>query len=140
MPAPCGAAAQPLRFLDLLIREPVRAVVLHGVGACVNVPAPARFPAHKLIVASCRLASDDAAARSRKDGLQAATLMETMIARHPGEAVADAFMEAGDRGAAWHEAIQTSLRHIDAGQLERVRAGIARGIRSLGCDPSDYDC
>jgi len=118
MPALGGAAAQPLRFLDFLIHEPVRAIVLHGAGVCVNVPAPARFAVHKLIIASRRLASDDGTARSRKDRLQAATRMETMFAQRQGEAVADAFMEAWDRGPAGREAIQTSLRQIDARPLE----------------------
>lgn len=140
MPALGGAAAQPLRFLDFLIREPVRAVVLHGAGISVNVPAPARFAVHKLIIASRRLASDDGTAKSRKDRLQAATLMETMIAQHQDEAIADAFMEAWDRGPAWREAIQASLRQMDAKELEFIRPGIARGIRSLGHAPSDYGC
>lgn len=140
MPALGGAAAQPLRFLDFLIREPVRAIVLHGAGVSVNVPAPARFAVHKLIIASRRLASDDGTAKSRKDRLQAATLMETMIAQHQGEAIADAFMEAWDRGPAWREAIQASLRHIDPKQLEIIRTGIEQGIKSLGHTPSDYAC
>jgi hypothetical protein len=93
MPALVGAAAQTLRFLDFLIHEPVRAIVLHGAGVCVNVPAPARFAVHKLIIASRRPASDDRTAKGRKVRLQAATLMETMFAQRQSEAVADAFME-----------------------------------------------
>lgn len=140
MPALGGAAAQPLRFLDFLIRDPVRAVVLHGAGISVNVPAPARFSVHKLIIASRRLVSDDGTAKSRKDRLQAATLMKTMIAQHQNEAIADAFMEVWDRGPAWREAIEASLRQIDAKDLEFICPGIARGIKSLGHAPSDYGC
>ncbi len=33
-------AAEPLRFLDFLIHEPVKAVLLHGGGVAVTVPAP----------------------------------------------------------------------------------------------------
>ncbi|WP_204326202.1 GSU2403 family nucleotidyltransferase fold protein, partial [Stenotrophomonas maltophilia] len=32
MPALEGAAAEPLRFMDYLLRAPVRSVVLHGAG------------------------------------------------------------------------------------------------------------
>src|SRR5579871_4740120 len=50
MPALGGVFAQPLRFLDFLIREPTRSVVLHEGGVLVNVLAPERFAVHKLIV------------------------------------------------------------------------------------------
>jgi hypothetical protein len=42
--------AQPLRFLDYLIHDPEPAVILHGAGIHVYVPAPARYAVHKLIV------------------------------------------------------------------------------------------
>ena len=42
--------AEPLRFLGYLIREPEPAVVLHGAGVYVAVPAPERYAVHKLIV------------------------------------------------------------------------------------------
>jgi hypothetical protein len=43
--------AQPLRFLDFLIYEPVPAVILHGSGSRVHVPRPERYAVHKLILA-----------------------------------------------------------------------------------------
>src|SRR3546814_17564971 len=46
-----GTHAQALRYLDFLLYEPVRAVFLHGPGLLVNVPAPAPYAGHKLIVA-----------------------------------------------------------------------------------------
>jgi hypothetical protein len=48
--------AQPLRFLDFLIRDPAPAVVLHGSGIYVHVPAPERYAVHKLdsvLVSTC---------------------------------------------------------------------------------------
>ncbi len=51
MPALGGASAENLRFLDFLIYEPVRSVLLHREGASVNIPAPERYAVHKLIVA-----------------------------------------------------------------------------------------
>lgn len=56
MPAPGGASAQPLRFLDFLTHDPVRAVLLHGAGVPILVPAPARYAVYKLIVSSRRRA------------------------------------------------------------------------------------
>jgi hypothetical protein len=48
------AAAQPLPFLDFLIASPVRGAVVDGGGILVNVPDPARFAFHKLIVSGER--------------------------------------------------------------------------------------
>ena len=64
LPAP-GACALPLRFLDYLIHEPVQAAAIYRSGILVNVPDPARYPIHKLIVATRRHRS--AAAKAGKD-------------------------------------------------------------------------
>ena len=52
--AALGTHAEPLRFLDFLIHAPEPAVVLHGAGILVSVPAPERYAVHKLIVDRCR--------------------------------------------------------------------------------------
>jgi hypothetical protein len=49
-----NTAAEPLRFLDFLIYEPVKAVLLHGPGTAITVPSPERFAVHKLIVSQRR--------------------------------------------------------------------------------------
>jgi hypothetical protein len=54
LPALGGAAGEPLRFLDFLIHQPVRTVMLHKGGVPVLVPDPARYAVHKLIVAARR--------------------------------------------------------------------------------------
>jgi hypothetical protein len=56
--------AQPLRFLDYLIHDPEPAVILHGAGISVHVPAPARFAIHKLIVSRRRKEGPPSAART----------------------------------------------------------------------------
>ncbi|MGK9237144.1 hypothetical protein KXS07_35945 [Inquilinus limosus] len=94
MPALGGAAAQPLRFLDFLIYQPIRAVLLHGAGVPVNVPAPERYAIHKLIIASRRGTDSEGKAKSPKDRMQAATIMEAMIMQRQTEDLADAFMES----------------------------------------------
>lgn len=138
MPALGGAAAEPLRFLDFLIHQPVRATMLHGAGVPLVVPAPERYAIHKLIVASRRRIDGEGAAKSQKDRLQAATLMEAMIELRQADALADAYMEAWDRGPSWREAIVESLRSFDDAAAARVTAGIARGVGGLGGDPATY--
>lgn len=77
-----GVNAQPLEFLDYLIRGPVEAAVLYGAGILVNVPDPARFAIHKLAVSQLRPASKPE--KARKDLLQAAGLIEYFLEENPG--------------------------------------------------------
>ncbi|MFZ5674389.1 MAG: GSU2403 family nucleotidyltransferase fold protein [Pseudomonadota bacterium] len=42
-PALGGAFAFPLRFLDCLIHQPIRAVLLHDVGVPLLISAPERY-------------------------------------------------------------------------------------------------
>ncbi|UDF03298.1 GSU2403 family nucleotidyltransferase fold protein [Asticcacaulis sp. AND118] len=135
MPALGGAAAQPLRFLDFLIHQPVRAVVLHGAGLPILVPAPERYAVHKLIVGSRRRIDDDGTAKSRKDRQQARILMQTLIELRQGETIADVYMEAWDRGPAWRDAIGESMRSLgDAGLASRL----AESVERLGGKPAEY--
>lgn len=110
MPALGGAAAENLRFLDFLIYEPVRTVLLHGAGIPVLIPSPERYAVHKLIVASRRRDAEDFGRLKRdKDVRQACLLSEGLLETMEGERLADAFIEAWNRGPAWQEAIREGL-------------------------------
>jgi hypothetical protein len=109
MPALGGAAAEPLRFLDFLIHEPVRTVVLHKGGIPVIVPDPARFAVHKLIVASRRTGGTG---KDEKDLWQSEQLVEALEATGRRDELLDAFGEAQERGIAWREAIEASLARM----------------------------
>ena len=139
MPALGGAAALPLRFLDYLIYEPIRAVLLHGAGVPVLIPSPERYAVHKLIVGSRRKDDRDASAKSSKDRLQARSMIEAMIANRQHADLASAFMEAWDRGEQWRAAIRASAATYDDDFQNSVRAELARGITELGFRPADYD-
>ena len=139
MPALGGASAEPLRFLDFLIYQPVRAVLLHGAGVPVLVPSPERYAIHKLIVAARRRRDDDGSAKSRKDLRQAAALMEAQIETRQSEALADAFMEAWGRGPAWREALTASLRTLEPERRDAVMGELAASVRQLGSDPALYE-
>jgi hypothetical protein len=138
MPALGGASAQPLRFLDFLIYEPVRAVLLHGAGVPVLVPSPERFAVHKLIVASRRRADKDGAAKSRKDRLQAETLINAMIEARQFDVLADAYSEAWQRGPAWREAITESLRSLDDSTRRQLWTILERSLTRSGADSALY--
>lgn len=133
-----GASAQPLRFLDYLIHSPKRAVLLHRYGIPINVPAPERYAVHKLIVASRRHKDGDGAAKSRKDLMQAALIMDAMIVQRRQDDLADAFAEAVDRGPSWAGAICSSFLRLRDDQRMRLAEGIVEGLKMIDVHPDPY--
>jgi hypothetical protein len=111
-----GTNAQPLRFLDFLIHDPEPAVLLHGIGVLVSVPAPQRFALHKLIVARRRREGD---AKRDKDRLQAQALLDALIQRRPHELRA-AWAEAFGRGKAWQRLLGEGLGLLHPATRDRV--------------------
>jgi hypothetical protein len=103
MPALGGAAATPLRFLDFLITEPARSVMLHKGGISVLVPTPERFAVHKMIVAMRRRQDTDGALKQEKDLRQAGLLAAALEVTRRAADFAEAFKEAWDRGPAWRQ-------------------------------------
>ena len=101
--------AQQLRFLDYLIRDPQPAVVLHGAGVLVQVPAPERYCLHKLIIARRRSA---VSAKIGKDLEQAQSLLAVLTRTRPNE-LRDAWDEASSRGTKWRRTLLEGLGQID---------------------------
>jgi hypothetical protein len=104
-----GAHAQPLRFMDFLIRDEVVAAVLYDAGVVVNVPAPERYALHKLIVAQRRRAN---IAKIEKDVQQAETLLGVLASRRPN-ALREIWREAFNRGPKWQSLLAAGLGMID---------------------------
>jgi len=118
-----AAAAQPMRFLDYLIELPVQAAVIDGAVAAVNVPDPARFALHKLVVAAERPAA--MTAKRDKDLAQAAQVLEVLGEDRPGD-LALAWEALAARGGAWVKRVKRSVS-----ALERVSADAAQLVRKL---------
>jgi hypothetical protein len=97
--------AQPLRFLDFLIHDPEPAVILHGAGIHVHVPAPARYAVHKLIVSRRR---PEGSAKRDKDLQQASALFEALGQKRPSE-LKFAWREAYERGPTWRALLNQGL-------------------------------
>lgn len=136
MPALGNAAAEPLRFLDFLIYEPVRAVLLHGAGIPILVPAPERYAIHKLIIATRRLRDGNGRDKSQKDLRQAEMLMQAMLAIGQLLPLADAFIEAWHRGQSWRNAIAQSLGSLSTGA--DIKTKLAEGVQVLGHKPEEF--
>lgn len=112
MPALGGASADPLRFLDFLIYEPVRTVLLHRSGVSVIVPDPARFAVHKIIVAGRRSTETMGTFKRDKDLRQAMILFEALLETGRGDGLTAAIEEAIERGDGWRAAIRQGARHL----------------------------
>jgi hypothetical protein len=97
--------AQPLRFLAYLIHEPEPAVILHNAGILVQVPSPARYAVHKLIVSRRRR---EGAAKRDKDLQQAEILLEALARKRPQE-LNLAWQDAYGSGPTWRQLLTEAL-------------------------------
>lgn len=95
-----GIMLQPLKFMEYLLQD-VEQAVLPGPSSAVlaNVPHPARYALHKLLVAGERPASR--AAKSNKDVRQAASLLEVMVEQANAWQVEEAWHDLLQRGPGW---------------------------------------
>nr|WP_286134634.1 GSU2403 family nucleotidyltransferase fold protein [Methylobacterium sp. Leaf123] len=138
MPALGGAAAQPLRFLDFLIHEPVKSVLLHKSGVPVTVPAPERFAVHKVIVAARRLRDAAGYAKSSKDLHQAAALAGALAVSRRHADLALAWTEAWERGPTWREALETGVSYMQPEHRDVLQETLEAGLEEIDVDPAEF--
>lgn len=120
-----GVALVPLKFMVYLLEQPGQAVVLDGADAClVNLPDPARYGLHKLLVAAERGARH---AKYQKDIGQALALIEWHLERAP-TFLLDAWDDLERRGSGWVKRARQSLAAAPAAQRELV-ARFERAVR-----------
>lgn len=137
MPALGDTAAQPMRFMDFLIYEPVRTIMLHGDGIPVLVPAPERYAVHKLIVASQRVTGSGIAKRD-KDLQQSRQLFEALAVARMDRELADVFVEAWERGPAWQEAIRGGMGYLRPDDAQVVRNSLSQGLDRIGRSYAEF--
>lgn len=138
MPALGGASAQPLRYLDFLIYEPVRTTMLHRNGVSVLVPSPERYAVHKLIVASQRLQDANGQAKRNKDLMQANLLFEAMALTRRQDAVAEVFLEAWNRGPHWRQSITAGMNSLYEKDREAMVRILNEGLEMIGEEIDDF--
>jgi hypothetical protein len=118
-----GTAAQPLRFLDFLIYQEQKAVVLDGAGILVNVPDPTRYALHKLIVSQRRRGLD----KVQKDLRQAGILLDVLTEIRPAD-VADFWQDlASDGRGKWQQLARNGLQGLPYNVREKVLYAIGEG-------------
>lgn len=104
-----GINAMPLEFLDFLMKEPVKTVVLYGSGILVNVPNPARYAVHKLAVSQMRLPNN--VSKVTKDLQQASTLLSILLSDNPGSLLL-ACDDLNTRGDMLPELVKRGLKYL----------------------------
>ncbi|MEO8810935.1 MAG: nucleotidyltransferase domain-containing protein [Rhodanobacter sp.] len=109
--AQLGITLQPLKFMEYLLQDVQQAVLFCADGAVVvNVPHPARYAMHKLIVAGERGATR--AAKSAKDLRQSAALLAHYRLGSGWEAL-EAWKDLVARGPGWKTRALRGLQTVD---------------------------
>jgi hypothetical protein len=112
-----GVALQPLKFMEYLMERSGQAVLLDREDAVVvNLPDPARYGLHKLLVAYERGPKH---AKYNKDILQALALIEWHLARAP-RALKAAWDDLISHGPGWAKRARDSLGVAPTAQRELV--------------------
>jgi hypothetical protein len=135
MPALNGASAEPLRFLDFLIRNPVRTVILYEAGIPVCIPAPERYAVHKLIIADRR--RETQRSKIEKDLSQARAIIEALSERNT-IALSEAWQEAWERGPAWREALLNGLEQVGSDTTAVLGTAVTKGAARRRKDPTAF--
>jgi hypothetical protein len=119
-----GAAAQPLRFLDFVMEGTFKAAVFDGGGVLVNVPDPARYAVHKLIVAGERGVAS--AAKRTKDLWQVQQLLDVLMEDRSGDLVMvlDALRE---RGPGWAKRVRAQAAALPTHQHDAIVTALRKG-------------
>jgi hypothetical protein len=98
---------QPLKFMEFSLEQVQQAVVFCPEGGVVvNLPHPARFALHKLLVAGERVGAF--AAKSAKDVRQAAALLAVLKNTRPWE-IDEARADLNSRGKDWRDRLQRGV-------------------------------
>jgi len=101
-----SVAAQPLSFLDFLIETPEHGVIIDGGGVLVQVPSPARFALHKLIICAERGVTGHT--KIEKDLLQVSQLVQILAEDRPGDLVFSWEM-ASSKGKGWQRRLDRGM-------------------------------
>jgi hypothetical protein len=101
---------QPLRFMEYGMENVLASVLLTNRGPIVvNLPDPARYAVHKLMV--CAERPERMRIKSRKDLSQAASLIDYFQAQDP-QRLTQAWSDAGTRGPGWQRRLHEGLAQL----------------------------
>lgn len=106
-----GISLQPLKFMEYSLAQVQQAVLFSQDSAVlVNVPHPARYALHKLIIYGERKGAY--VAKASKDLMQAASLIAVLKERRPWE-LEEAWNDLKSRGKGWTKRIDHGIDALD---------------------------
>lgn len=122
-----GITLQPLKFMEYALQDVQQAALFAGSGVAVaNVPHPARYALHKMLIAGERPASR--IAKSNKDIRQAAALL-SWLKENAEAQVQEAWNDMRSRGPGWvarlkqgHAALVKVAPELEVGAWLRMKA------------------
>ena len=116
-------AAQPLEMLGYLLEAAVSAPIVNGGAALVNVPDPARFALHKLIISGRRQVHEQT--KAAKDRQQAGELIDALYQDRRGDLdiAIDALIQ---KGGSWRSRLKTGLAKLPDDLSDSVAYVVAR--------------
>lgn len=107
---------QPLKFMEFSLEQIQQAVLFNAEGAVVvNVPHPARYALHKLLVYGER--EGTFAAKAGKDLMQAASLLTLFKERRAWE-IEEAWTDLINRGPGWLSRIKRGMNALNQSHPE----------------------
>ena len=118
------AAAQPLELLDYLLEAPVPVPLVNGGATLVNVPDPARFALHKLMVSGRRQVFEQT--KAGKDRRQAAEIIAALYEDRRGD-LGLAVKALNRRPATWRTRLRRELARLPE-ELAAARTLILRSL------------
>ncbi len=118
------AAAHPLEMLDYILEATIAVPLLNGCATLVNVPDPARFALHKLLISGRRQVFEQA--KAGKDRQQAGELLATLYEDRRGDLTL-AVEGLNKRAAAWRTRLKRELAKLPD-ELKDARALILRAL------------
>jgi hypothetical protein len=105
-----NCAAMPLDYLSFLIESPVEAVLVDSTPVLVNVPQPARYALHKLIISQVRDSSRNT--KSDKDLHQAYQLLSLLHTIRPDD-IQLAWENLIGRGPKWKKPVEKGMAAME---------------------------
>lgn len=127
-----GITLQPLKFMEYSLENVQQAVVFSGDRAVlVNVPHPARYALHKLLIYGER--TGEFSAKTSKDLLQAVSLLQLLRDRAPWD-VELAWQDLLSRGPGWRKRF---VQGLDQVARRYPQTGLAEWVRSLPEVPAE---
>ena len=104
-------ALQPLKFMEFALEHPTQAAVFYEEGAViVNVPSPARYALHKLLVWGER--EEAFRTKGTKDLLQSAALI-AVLKDHRRTELREAWADLLGRGKGWRKRAEEGVAALD---------------------------